>query len=243
MLYEVITYSIHYTKLYDQKLELESISQKLKELNSTKDRFFSIIAHDLRGPLGTSASLLEVMLADFDEFSKEEMKGFINNLKLSTDQTFRLLDDLLLWAKSQRNEIILHSKLHNVSTFINENILLIRPIAEKKNVTVDVVFDADHTVAFDGDMISTVVRNVLNNSLKYVHVNGEILISVSLDDDNLKISIKDNGIGMPEFVRRKLFTVGEKVTSQLGTKGEKGSGLGLILCYEFISQHNSYNFV
>lgn len=223
--------------LIQQKEELEQVRDQLKELNATKDRFFSIIAHDLRGPLGTSNSILELLTEDLDEFNEEEITKFLNTLRISTEHTYKLLDNLLLWAKSQRKEISFNPQENNLSQVIESGIDLMKHSITEKKINIIKNIHSDALAFFDKEMIATVFRNFLSNAIKYVKTGGHIEINVEREVKQLFVSVKDDGIGMSSERLKNLFNIGEKQNSIEGTHGEKGTGLGLILCREFIERH------
>ncbi|MBI9061310.1 MAG: AAA family ATPase [Marinilabiliaceae bacterium] len=229
--------SIKNLVLQEQKEELEAVRDQLKELNATKDRFFSIIAHDLRGPLGTSNSILELLTEDLNDFSEEEIRHFLNTLRTSTEYTYKLLDNLLLWAKSQRKEINFDPQRNSLTAIIESGIELMQHSLNEKKISINVNVLTETEAVFDRDMIATVFRNVLSNAIKYVNGEGKIDIIVERKNKTVTVSVNDNGIGIGVERLKNLFKIGEKQGSKEGTYGEKGSGLGLILCREFIERH------
>jgi len=223
--------------LQEQKEELEAVRDQLKELNATKDRFFSIIAHDLRGPLGTSNSILELLTEDLNDFSEAEIRHFLSTLRISTEHTYKLLDNLLLWAKSQRKEINFEPQKNSLTPIIESGIELMKHSLSEKKISINTYVRTHAEAVFDRDMIATVFRNVLSNAIKYVNDQGKIDIIVEREKESLTVSVNDNGIGIGVQRLNNLFKIGEKQGSKEGTYGEKGSGLGLILCREFIERH------
>jgi len=216
----------------------QKTEQKLKELNATKDKFFSIIAHDLRNPLGSMASLVELATDNEINLSREDLAQILNDLKESSKSTYELLDNLLKWALSQKGEISCTPTPSNITDLINLNIQLFQANAMAKQLKLVNSTTKDIFALFDWEMINTVIRNLINNAIKYTGVNGTIEVSAIETDNYVTVSVKDTGFGMDEELIQKLFRIEEKLYSKTGTSGEKGSGLGLILCREFIEKHN-----
>lgn len=219
----------------------EESETQLMESNKTKDRFFSIIAHDLRGPLGSILGLFNVLNEEFDSFDTEEKKDFFRLIYRDIQNTSKLLDNLLLWSRSQKGSIEYHPgelRLHSVA---NETIELLDQIAKNKNIKLINQIPEDIIVDADNNMLSTIIRNLISNAVKFTPEGGEIIIKASLiSTENHKmfseIIVSDSGVGIPEETQSKLFDIGED-TSTKGTNDEAGTGLGLILCKEFIEKH------
>ena len=217
--------------------EISTQRDHLDELNQTKDKLFSIIAHDLRGPIGSTSAFLEELTANENEFTKEELHDNLILLKDSSNATFKLLENLLTWALAQRGEIVFHPVQNDFLKIVQSNIDLFASNAENKKI--QIINEIDHPLIFDFDleMINTVVRNLLNNAIKYTSENGRIIISATESDENINIFIKDTGIGMDSETAKLLFNTDAHLKRTEGTRGEKGTGLGLILCKEFVQKH------
>jgi len=216
------------------RIELE---QGLKEANATKDKFFSIIAHDLRGPIGgltTFSDNLKFLRAGFDE---AKFDSFLDVFKKSAQTAYELLENLLLWAQSQKNEIKFTPEKNNLSALIQSNIDLLSTALGNKNIVVINQCQDNVFSVFDQQMINTVIRNLLNNAMKYTPMNGRITISAQVFGNNVRITIEDTGIGMSKSTMDNLFSIANKQQSVLGTKDEIGTGLGLIICADFIKKH------
>ncbi len=217
---------------------LQISENKLRMLNATKDKFFSIIAHDLRGHIGSLSSLLDFLTENKSNVTDIQLAQYLILLKNSAKTTYGLLDNLLTWARSQRGEIQYKPLKTNLYQLINSNIELFSPQAEKKKISFVKNVATELFFYFDYDMINTVLRNLINNAVKYTGENGVITVSVFERNDSVEVRIKDTGIGISEKTVKKLFKIDEKTVSIEGTKGEIGSGLGLILCKEFIEKHS-----
>lgn len=217
--------------------ELRLVSEELKNSNVTKDKFFSIISHDLRGPIGNINSLLEFITDTKNEIPKEEFNQLLSIIKASAKNIYILLENLLVWSRSQRGLIKFNPFKYNLHDLIKSNINLFSISAKNKNISLINRVEKEVFAYFDFEMIDTVIRNLLSNSIKYTNEKGEISISVRESSEAIEIIIKDNGIGMSNEIKNSLFKVDVKQPSVQGTNGEKGSRLGLILCKEFIDKH------
>lgn len=217
--------------------KVKKYSEELKELNDTKDKFFSIIAHDLRGSIGNFVAYLDFLTNDKYSISNEQTQQYLNILKKSSKTTFNLLENLLTWARSQTGRIDFKPKENNLYDLIKANLDLFSSIAENKKIILINGSEINQVGYFDSSMIDTVLRNLINNAIKYTKEYGIILISVKETSVDLSVSVKDTGIGMAQSVSEGIFRIDMKRFSIEGTDGEKGSGLGLILCKEFIEKH------
>ena len=216
--------------------ELKLLSEKLETMNAAKDKFFSIVAHDLKGPLGNLNALL-TYLSGSDDLSKEELFENLRMLEDSSKTVYRFLENLLMWARSQNGSIIYNPEFYNLAEIIKTNITLLSGIADSKKITLKNKLENSLTAAFDRNMIDTVLRNLMSNSLKYTNEGGSVTVSAEEKDGKIEVSIQDSGIGMDRQTSDNLFRIDVKHFSKDGTKGEKGTGLGLILCKEFIDRH------
>lgn len=225
------------TEQKESEINLRINEQKLSELVATKDKFFSIIAHDLKGPVSNLNNFLDLLTDKTNPPSKESFDTYLNSLKSTSEVTYQLLENLLLWSRSQTGAIEFVPENENLSAVVNNIIDLYNPVIEKKKITIRNMIPTDLYASFDVNMIHTVFRNFISNALKYTPGGGHITITSVVDDDMIRCSVSDTGIGMPAFTLEKLFRIDEKVTSRTGINGEKGSGLGLVICKEFIEKH------
>ena len=229
---------IRLNKILNQKNDEISIQRDhLDELNQTKDKLFSIMAHDLRGPIGSTYTFLELLTMRENDFTKKELLENLDLLKDSSKATFKLLENLLTWARAQRGEIVFNPLKSNLFNLVKSNIDLFASNAENKKIRIDNVLDPDLIFEFDQEMINIVIRNLISNAVKYTSAGGLITISSKEIDDSIVISIKDTGIGMNNENTDLLFITELKRNKLEGTKGEKGTGIGLILCKEFVEKH------
>jgi len=221
-----------------QKEEIKAQAEDLIKTNATKDKFFSIIAHDLRGPVGNLVSFLELLTDERNNYTADKQLQFLSLLKNAAQTTYPLLNNLLTWAQTQRNEIVFKPTKNSLLAVINANIGLFANSLHNKKIKLVNSLSQDYVFYFDNNMINTVIRNLLNNAIKYTDENGKISIAVNETDEHIVFSIKDTGKGMSDETKAKLFKLDVKQHSALGTMGESGTGLGLIICKEFIEKHN-----
>ncbi|MCB2197088.1 MAG: tetratricopeptide repeat-containing sensor histidine kinase [Bacteroidetes bacterium] len=206
--------------------------KKLREANQTKDMLFSIIAHDLRGPMGTIKQIVHT-LNDCNESQKDK---FINILKRPTEKTYDLLEDLLTWSNSINKKLVNKPEVIHISSLITEIMELTAPLANEKNIQCINSIPQDLTVKADRNQLSTIIRNLVVNAIKYNHIGGKVEIFHSIVQDRVKINIKDNGVGIDPQNIKKILSTNHFFTTY-GTKEEKGTGLGLILAQNFIKNH------
>ena len=226
-------YSFRHRKRQNKILEQQK--EELKRLNLTKDKMFLIIGHDLRGPVGSLISLIEVLLQE-EEISKN--KSLVNTFSVfmkSVQSINDLLENLLFWARSQRGEVFYTQEKININQIIERNILIFKGIADSKGIKLSTSFTEQFDALADRNMATLVIRNLLSNAIKYTGKDGIIDINIKKEDNWLKFSIKDSGIGFDQNIAKKIFQNDSFYTTS-GTNNEKGSGLGLILCYEFVKK-------
>lgn len=224
-------------KLSDLVDQLSKNNVELNKLIASKDKFFSIIAHDLKGPVGNLNSFLNFMAEHSDVITKEEFQKDLMSLQSSSKKIKDLLENLLTWARSQRGDIEYKPDKFNLFRLIQSNILLFESSVKNKKITLRNLIEENQTGYFDYEMIKTVFRNLISNAIKYTSENGFIIIIAKELERQIEITIKDTGTGMNKSVSQNLFKIDVKHFSTDGTNGEKGTGLGLILCKEFIDRH------
>ncbi|MCI9846029.1 sensor histidine kinase [Flavobacterium pectinovorum] len=214
----------------------EKQDNKIQKLLDDKNQFFSIISHDLRGPLGSAVSLSGLLTEDIEKHSEEEIKEISEMLYQSNKNSYKLLENLLEWSQVQTGMITFSPKKTTLNALIKENIELNKNAALNKNITL--LFDSAELIEIEVDknMIDTVLRNLLNNAIKFTSKNGKVEIRLLKTNRKVEIAITDNGIGIPDNMKETLFKINNKVI-QKGTENEAGSGLGLLLCSEFINMH------
>jgi len=211
--------------------------QSLKISNETKDKFFSIISHDLKSPFNSLLGFTDLLLQNYDTFDDAERKHIIESLNTSSKNTYQLLENLLTWSRSQTGRIEFSPQEIEVKTLIYEIILLSQPAAENKSIVLSDHTEADLSVYADKSMLQSVLRNLISNAIKFTGNKGSVSVSAkkSKQDRFIEISISDTGVGIPEDIIDDLFRI-DKNRSRPGTEKEKGTGLGLILCKEFVEK-------
>jgi PAS domain S-box-containing protein len=224
------------TKIKDAEQEIEHQRDELKKANDTKDKFFSIIAHDLRGPLSTVFTLLNILHTDLDLFGKEQLKTLIGQMKDATGKTFNLTENLLDWANLRRDTIPYRPKTISISEIVDENLELFQSQASKKQIQLENELPKEVEVFADEEMIKTIIRNLLGNAIKFTGAGGQIRFKASETADKWCIQVIDTGTGMDKDEIDKLFRI-DIQHSTPGTLQEKGSGLGLILIKEFLDKN------
>jgi signal transduction histidine kinase len=223
--------------LNNQKDQLEQYSARLKELNITKDKFFSIIAHDLKNPFHVLNGIMNMLSEQDSDLKAEEKSTLYDVMKKTVDTSRNLLENLLQWANSQTGRIELKPENIQLIDLVNKNLTLFKGSFSEKNLNINVELDENQTIIADSNMVDTIIRNILSNAIKYTSDNGQITIKSVQENNEVKISIQDSGIGISEENIKFLFQM-DKVFSTRGTRDEKGSGLGLLVCKEFVEKHN-----
>ncbi len=218
-------------------VKLKKSKQKLVELNSAKDKFFSLMAHDLKNSFISFISFSELIKTEYNDYSLEEKQEFIHHICESSKHGYNLLENLLEWASIQMNRLNIEPININLHLLIDSNILLLNTFAETKQIKINYTNTDKIYVFADGNMINTVIRNLLSNAIKFTPQKGTIHIDIKIETSQIKIFIIDNGVGISENHIESLFHI-ETNRSTLGTNKEKGTGLGLILCKEFIKKNN-----
>jgi PAS domain S-box-containing protein len=230
-----INYDITERKATEEALKKSEAT--LREINATKDKFFSIIAHDLRNPLSAILGLLNILISDYDKFDREKIEKMLVMLAEQSKLTFSLLENLLLWSRSQSGKMEINPSMFNLHGMVKENFSLLRSQSESKSQEL-VISVPDPCIAFaDETMINTVLRNLLSNAVKFTPHRGIITVSAVEINNFIEISVIDTGIGISEKNLDNIFTIGSKISTP-GTDKETGTGLGLILCKEFIEKNN-----
>ncbi len=209
---------------------------KLRELNAQKDKFFSIIAHDLRNPFSAIMGLSDLLLSQVSQKDYNDIDEYAALIKQSSHQAMNLLKNLLDWSRAQTGRMDFNPEHFELADLVEENKKFFEVIANQKNITLKTCLPSSIVVFADKQMVSTVFRNLKSNAIKFTRKGGEIIISAEKDADEIRISVSDNGIGIPANRLEKLFRIDES-SSTYGTDNEKGTGLGLILCKEFIETH------
>ena len=230
---------IQYKEKEKLTTELTIANKELKQLlqlNSDKNRFISILAHDLRSPFNNLLGLSEILIEDIRKLNTDEIEDIVNNINKSAKSSFNLLENILRWARAQQGKIPFDPQILSFTNNCKDAVEVLNPISKAKNITID-YSTGDHINVFaDIDMLKTVLRNLVSNAIKFTNNGGTISITAKQIDSNITISVSDNGIGIAPGNLVKLFEMSE-VISTTGTAEETGTGLGLLLCKEFVEKH------
>lgn len=213
------------------------VNEELTMLDNTKNKFFSIIGHDIKGPLNSIKGLLDIL--KYEEINDPRLNKLIGNLSDATNNTYSLLENLLTWARSQTNELEYNPTEFSLHEIIAEEVKQLQFVAKEKDIVITETFDESIVIKADKNMIKTTIRNLISNGIKFTENKGlgEIAITTQKKGNKaIEIIIEDNGIGMDKHTLDSLFML-DKHFSRTGTSGEMGTGLGLRLCKEFIEKH------
>ncbi len=224
------------TKRIEFQNALMETQKKLEELNKQKDKFFSIVAHDLRSPFTGLLGIAEILSEDYSNLTEEEKRTYIDGIQTSLKSLLSLIDNLLTWARLNLNreefnpqEISLNQLIRSV--FVSQNIA-----ASNKNILLQTDFAKDLKAFADRDMVETVIRNLISNAIKFSNPGGIINVNTFDNGESVLVEVEDNGVGMKAEIVKSLFKINTHTTTK-GTNEEKGTGLGLIICKEFIEKN------
>jgi signal transduction histidine kinase/ligand-binding sensor domain-containing protein len=223
-------------KVQEQTEELLLKNNELEVLNIEKDKLFSIIAHDLRGPFGTFLGLTQIMSEDFHSFNESELKSFAENMHCTAKNLYNLLENLLHWSRMQRQALPFIPREIELKNSVIDNLAWVMDTAKKKEIELSIDIPDDLKFEADESMLQTVIRNIVSNAVKFTPKGGKVSISSKIQDDFVEIIVRDNGVGMDEKLIANIFKIGNK-SGRSGTEGEPSTGLGLIICKELIELH------
>lgn len=218
-------------------LYIEELNQKLKKVNESKDRFISVLAHDLKSPFNSLLGFSGMLVEDIDELSYKEIKNYANQVYNAAQISHQMLDELLLWARIHSDKLPFNPVKLDLCMLCGSTIEEFKLSIDKKDITVLVEKKEEAFVYADELMVKTIFRNLIGNAIKFSHPGGQIRISGGRQNDQeVLVTVEDKGIGMSPSQVSRLFDIGSK-TSREGTMGEKGTGLGLLLCKDMIDRH------
>ncbi|MGG7035631.1 MAG: sensor histidine kinase [Flavobacterium sp.] len=209
---------------------------RIKKLLSDKDKIFSIIAHDLKGPFTGISGLSEVLLDKNNGLNPERIDELHQMIYNSSRKAHSLLENLLIWAQSQTGRIKFNPTELKACSIVSETLELLSGIADNKKIKLLAETEKDQNIFADENMLLTIIRNLVSNAIKFTHTDGTIKVSVKKTDTDFLFSVKDNGVGIPPEKTDNLFETKTK-NSTLGTNNETGTGLGLMICSEFVKKH------
>ena len=223
--------NINSQKEYEDKIN--KVNVELVEINNAKDKFFSIISHDLRNPLGALMNLLEIIVED--DIDKESKESLIKDALNTSKQAFGLMENLLEWSRMQLGKISFNPEKFKLLRLVHESKALYEQSLKNKNINLKIIIDQDFFVSADIKMTETVLRNLITNAIKFTKQGGTIIISTERNDDWITVNVADDGVGISNENIQKLFKIDSNY-STYGTAKEAGTGLGLILCKELVEK-------
>lgn len=221
--------------LEQKNSEIEKQKEALDESNIAKDRFFSILAHDLRSPFQATLGLSEVLAEDSDDLSKHDIRDYSREINRALRSQFRQLESVLTWSRLQLNRFEIRKEALDIGQMIEDSVEVLSRNAETKKVGILIENSIEQKVITDGQILTTVLHNLLGNAIKFSPENTTVTIRAAVEGDNLNLSVSDQGVGMTPDRVEKLFNLGANITTK-GTANEKGTGLGLILCNEMVQK-------
>jgi len=231
------------TEQISDEEEIKKQNEKLQELNATKDKFFSIIAHDLRSPFNSFLGLTQIMAEELPSLTMSQIQEIAVSMSKSATNLYRLLENLLHWSRMQQGAISFNPKYVFLEPIMAESIDIIQQSAKSKSIEIVTDCIEGLKVFADTDLLQTIFRNLVSNAVKFTSKGGKVSLSANVNADNIiQISIHDTGIGMSSEMLDGLFRINIK-TNRKGTDGEPSAGLGLLLCKEFVEMHGGQIWV
>lgn len=229
-------------QILEQNKELENLINDLADANAAKDKFFTIISHDLKNPLQALITLSDILINYYKQIEAAQFEDYLNKIHTTSINLSTLLENLLQWARSQTGKIEFSPQKVLLKKLVDDSIKILKSNSEKKNIKVFNNIHNDLWVNVDTNMMSTIFRNLISNAIKFTSINGEVKISAirtknKENVDSIEITVLDNGSGISGEMQEKLFKIDSHISSN-GTNHETGTGLGLIICKEFINKHN-----
>lgn len=215
---------------------IQDYIKSLKESNLEKDKFLSIIAHELKSPFTSILGFTDVILRNNEKYDIPKILKYVTLINTSAAQTFALLENLLMWANVNRDKMMFKPQKILLSKIVESSWDILSNMAARKNIKLENNISKDYEISVDTKMIDCVIRNLITNAIKYTQSNGTVGLYAVKKNRHIEIKIKDNGIGISDKYKRDLFKV-DLSPSTLGTAGERGTGLGLLICKEFIEKH------
>ena len=231
--------AVNFTEITERKkieLKLEEQAKELLEISKMKDKFMSIIAHDLRSPFNAIIGFADLIIQHFEQMDKNEIIQGVTTIHKASTHIFKLLENLLTWAQNQSGKIIFSPEALNLKKQISQTIHAIESMVKNKNIRINMDIDNECRIYADENMFDTVIRNLISNAIKYSYKGSEITITATDTDRQVEISIADQGIGINPERLSAIFEI-DKRSNTIGTDNEQGTGFGLILCKEFINRH------
>ena len=222
---------------HESEKKLAYTNKRLKESNATKDKFFSIIAHDLKNPMTHILGYSRLLMENAEKLDIEGVKKYSTTINRATEQISGLLENLLEWSRLQSNTLQHNPTNFSIRTIAIETVGANQEIAQNKGIKLFSLVTEDYYAFADRNMITTVIRNLISNAIKFTSAGGQVYINAMYNNDYVEITVGDTGVGIPESTLPKLFRIDQHVSTP-GTASETGTGLGLILCKDFIEKNN-----
>jgi len=230
------------TQRKNAEVQLQEYSEQLKELVATKDKFFSIIAHDLKSPFNSILGLSEIIKNDARHLDIATIEQYASVINSTSNNTYKLLENLLDWARIQQSQMPFQPVSLILKNLANEVIELSIEKANSKMIALINYIPDNLIVLADKNMIRTILRNLISNALKFTSTHGKVEIKALYNENRVVISVEDTGSGIKHEDIEKIFKIGSSF-SKRGTENEKGTGLGLLLCKEFVEKHGGHIWV
>jgi two-component system sensor histidine kinase/response regulator len=216
--------------------ELKHKNEELSALNATKDKFFMIVAHDLKNPLGNFRDITRLMRDSYSEFTNTEKRHFLDLMVRSANNLYSFFETLLLWSNSQRGIIPFYPVVIPIKTMVDDVFKSLASQSDAKKLSLINIIPDSIFITADPNMINTILKNLISNSIKFTRDEGQISVNISEAEDIITFSVADTGVGIKKEIHDKLFKIESNVTTP-GTNKEKGMGLGLVICKEFVKKH------
>ncbi len=235
----IIGYIVYISEITERKnaeMLLEKQAAELHKLNLTKDKFFSIIAHDLKSPFNAIMGFSELMLVNYNDLDDEIFIKGLKTIESAASHAYKLVENLLIWSKNQSNGREFNPEWLDLNERILESVKISEGAIINKELHISFNPKKEYSVFADRNMIDLIIRNLISNAIKFTNKKGKIKIKVEADKEKVNVSVTDNGIGIPENKLKTIFEI-DKHKNTLGTENEQGTGLGLILCKDFIDNH------
>lgn len=229
-------------RLEETLKQYDAANVELKKLSTDKDRFISILGHDLKSPFNSILGFLELLRSNIHRYDTDKIEKQLSIIHKSADHTYKLLVDILSWARAQSSSFPFEPVLIDFCAVCNEVYAEIKPVAMAKNISISIPSSDCVTVFADVNMLKSVLRNLVTNALKFTEAGGHVEVKANLGADGVIVSVVDNGIGMEPEVAADLFDLTKKFSTK-GTAGEHGTGIGLLLCKDFVEKHGGQIWV
>ena len=226
-----------FCSVFRDTIEVKEHEKQLLQLNADKDLFMSILGHDLRSPFNALLGFTGLLAKNIRKYDIDKIENYINHINQSAQKTFNLLDDILLWSRTQSGNLIYEPRFINILNICNEIVEYFQLFLQEKTITINCNIGNEIVVFADKNMLNTILRNLISNAIKFTNKDGHIDIYSELNNTDIVITISDNGNGIKPEILARLFDI-TKIQSTQGTNGENGTGFGLLLCKEFVEKHN-----